>query len=899
MRPRPFAPAALVALAVVAAAGSGAASARGATPRAARASRVDRGAAAAAPSAPRHGQTSASKAPSSQPLTTGAGAADGGEEGAAGAAQAGADPLVSNGLGSPTCGGALTGELSGTAKRNCETSGFVAAPAPTGDYGIDVHIDTGVPGLSAGWLLSIVQDLLVTPLWMALVWAVHALVVMLEWCFTIDLLDSAAAAGVGRGLRQMQAALTEPWLALALATAAALTLYRGLIRRRVADTLGEVVVMGVMMAGGLWVIADPTGTIGALGQWANQASLGTLAVSARGTPAAGGRALGSSLGTLFSAAIEGPWCYLEFGDVGWCREPSRLESRLRAAGLKIASHEVSEIGCPSTGLARLPSSVALPPSIAALLACIPAGSAQAKALEHSAELLRSARSNGAIFLALPANGPARNSINEPGSLLRALCESSEATNCRGPTAAQAEFRTGGGTWPRLGGLLLIAGGVLGMLLLLGFVAVRLLAAAIFSLLYLLLAPAMVLAPAFGDGGRALFRRWATQLLGAVVSKLVFSFLLGVMLAVLGILVDLDALGWWTQWLLMSAFWWGAYTRRHQALGAAGGALGDAGSAASRAQRRSLAQRVSSALDTPRRGIAAARWAKGKLAGEAPDARRRKHARVGHERARAGMDEQVMRSLESERRAASAHADAAPEMQRDLAGRRAQLARLGRERAAALAGGDTRRSAELGHRADRVQGEIDSRQAALSAAQRAVRESEQSQRRTGAPHSRERRDAHERFLDAQAALPAGGRAGAGGERRDYAALAGLAGYARAQYERLDHRGQRAARVEIDRELALRRELGETARTLASRQDAVTLGRRERHGADREFDGVLRRRMKDAGHGLPASRTTRTGFDAWRAEGRAGAGGQGSAASSVMHDAHEVVARRKRQLGRDRQ
>ena len=78
-----------------------------------------------------------------------------------------------------------------------------------------------------------------------------------------------------------------------------------------------------------------------------------------------------------------------------------------------------------------------------------------------------------------------------------------------------------------------------MLLLLGFIALRLLAAAIFSLLYLLLAPAMVLAPAFGETGRAVFRRWAAQLLGAVVSKLVFSFLLGVVFAVLTLLVDLD------------------------------------------------------------------------------------------------------------------------------------------------------------------------------------------------------------------------------------------------------------------------------------------------------------------------------------------------------------------------
>jgi hypothetical protein len=44
---------------------------------------------------------------------------------------------------------------------------------------------------------------------------------------------------------------------------------------------------------------------------------------------------------------------------------------------------------------------------------------------------------------------ARNAINDDASLLRAICQSSEATRCRGPTAAQAQFRTNGGTWSRV------------------------------------------------------------------------------------------------------------------------------------------------------------------------------------------------------------------------------------------------------------------------------------------------------------------------------------------------------------------------------------------------------------------------------------------------------------------
>jgi hypothetical protein len=90
--------------------------------------------------------------------------------------QAEADPLVSNGLGSPLCKGVLgAGELPASGRRNCETSGFVAAAAPTGNYGIDVHIDTGLLGVTPS---SFEQDTIVMPLWMAIVWMVHAVVVI-------------------------------------------------------------------------------------------------------------------------------------------------------------------------------------------------------------------------------------------------------------------------------------------------------------------------------------------------------------------------------------------------------------------------------------------------------------------------------------------------------------------------------------------------------------------------------------------------------------------------------------------------------------------------------------------------------------------------------------------------
>jgi hypothetical protein len=817
----------------------------------------------------------AGRAPEQPPLVGGTGVTDptGGEEADAGALpQTEADPLVSNGLGSPLCT-ARQGDLglSATSRRDCETSGFIAAAAPTGNFGIDVHIDTGLLPFSSGGLLATVQDLFVTPLWMALVWALHALVVMLEWCFTIDLLDSSSVkSGIANGLRQMQAAFTAPWLASVLAVGAVLCAYNGLVRRRVAESLGQVLIALAMIAGGSWVMLDPAGTIGALGAWSNQASLGTLAVTARGTPVGADRALADSMGTVFAAVIEVPWCYLEFGDVGWCRNPARLDPRLHSAALALASAETGNVGCRW--------------SDTPLAACVSGAGGEAKALAQSARLLRAARTNGAVFLALPANGPARNAINDTKSLLRAICQSDEATSCRGASAAQAEFRTNHGTWARVGGLLLIAAGALGILLLLGFVALRLLTAALFSLLYLMLAPIVVLAPALGEGGRAVFRKWAARLLGAVVSKLLFSFLLGAILAILGILANLEALGWWTQWLLMSAFWWGAFSQRHQVLQLATGAAGGEHPV----RRRTVLARVNDTLEGRRKALDGARAAKERLAKKAPElgeggSGRRPGRRVppaiettgqGPRRSKSArvVTATGARSTDQLARASSDDGARAPE-----AGDR--LARLRRHEAHALAAGNTSRAVRLAQRAQRIEaedatGRHEPRHDIRRPAGGDTHDARSSVASTTSASGAGQR--LERFLDIQAALPGADAARGESPLRNYAALAGLTGYGRREFERLGPQEMRAARAQIDRELTLRAE-----------QASIV----------RQSPGTPVAGASDSEPVLPSPTPDRLG-DVTRTGGRAAPDQRQRPESELMRDARAVAARRKRQLGRGR-
>ncbi|MEA2384508.1 MAG: hypothetical protein QOH72_4479 [Solirubrobacteraceae bacterium] len=457
-------------------------------------------------------------------------------------ARSSGDPLAANGLGGALCrSDRLAGGLSAAAQDNCRTAGITAAPAPITHYGFDIHIDTGTIGVSGRTFVAALQTLVLTPLWTLLLWVVHAVLAVLEWSYALDLLDATTVGSLATALRSARELFTQPWLPLALAVASVGLFYSGLVRRRLAESAGQAAAMAVMMILGLAAIADPAGTVGEADALVQSSSLGTVAAVSARDPAHAEASFADALRGVFATVVEAPWCYLEFGDVQWCRDPARLDDRLTHAARNLAGPDRAGLRC---GPPRCPDG---------------------DDRDRAAALLGRATTNGDLFLAFPANGDERNSINDVDSLFRTLCGADNDDHCSGPTAAQARWRTETGTWPRAGGLALITAGILGMVALLGFLALRLLGAAIIAMLCLLLAPVAVLAPALGEGGRSAFRAWGMRLLGALVSKLLYSAFLGVVLLALHILEGMGALGWWTQWLLVAAFWWIVFSHRHRVL----------------------------------------------------------------------------------------------------------------------------------------------------------------------------------------------------------------------------------------------------------------------------------------------------------------------------------------------
>ena len=765
----------------------------------------------------------------------------------------GGDFLSENGLDSPLCREAA---LAGAAREGCEGAQFTGTAYPLGNYAFDVHIDTGFTEPQND-VAAATEDL-AQWLWLALLAVVRVVLVLLEWAYSLHLLGGILLGKAAAAIGALGRTLTLPGLAFTLTVLAGALAYNGLIRRRHAQSVAEAAASLAMVLGGLVLIANPPGTVGEAAALSDQAAVGALAAFSEGGQSSGRQALAAAVGSLFGATVNGPWCFLEFGAVSWCSAPRALDPPLRDAALAIA------------GRARAAAQAAVAKPRRELL------------LEASH--LEAARTNGELFLSLPANGPARNSINETGSLLHVLCGGSfEATHCRGPTARQAEFRTEGFLGDRLVGLVLIFAGTLGAILLFGWVVSRLLGAAVLALLLLFAAPAVVVAPPLGLGGRNLFRGWAVRLAGALTAKLLFSVLLGCLILLERALAATEGLGFWLYWLLAGGSWWLIFLNRNHLLAAArfgeGAPWREAlpGGTAAKATRTGLraGRRTAGRIG---RGIGALRRRRPPEqqppAGALP-APRPSSPKGGAPAGRPALPKPAKRSLGETLLAAELGLARASERQQAAGQRRELLKRLERlsaqaERSgAALAGGgpavvrrERRREASLAVRQQAVRSR-------LAAAQERA---ERAGRLAAARRDGETAAAYDGFIALQRSLPPRGRAKAG-RRRAYSRLAPLIGLDPDRFSELVGAQRLQAILAIDRVLAGAREptaplearpAKPTSGRIASgwfarerRREAARMARglpgleiEERIAAEESYAQRLRRQLRRSGGGAGA-------------------------------------------------
>jgi len=492
----------------------------------------------------------------------------------AGAADSGSayvDPTRDLGAGSPSCREALP-----TAQReSCRRSGSAVHEYPLSSYGFDVRVDFSLtdPGQSfLGGLQSLAAGV-----WMGIVFLLKGVLLLLEWTFALDLTGKAMPDAQQTMQRLHRDAFGAPWMLAALSVAGLWGIWRGLVQRRTGETISGLAATVGLMVVGLLIISQPAATVGHFSRLANDAGTSVLAAGTTGDPGSSRAALASALGGVFHQTVRDPWCALEFGSVDYCDAPTKRGEQITNADLWLRYPAQSRERAELLKLTKGQDPKGGPSVIDALTLPVPS--------------------------ALGLTGGTDPKLDE--DVQRLVAEAPE----------RVRMQEAGGTFPRFALLAVIAAGLSGAGALYGYTAMHLLFASVKTLLLLLFAPAVLLAPAFGDQGRAVFLAWGKQLAGAIAAKLIYAVFLTAVVAATATVSKLD-LGWFGTWLIQTAFWWGTFVKRDELIGLASLGLprtegGGAGKALSQGYYawqlgRAAKAATGAALERPAQAVGAAR-----------------------------------------------------------------------------------------------------------------------------------------------------------------------------------------------------------------------------------------------------------------------------------------------------
>ena len=512
-----------------------------------------------------------------------------------------ADPWSTLGFNDPLCRHAVGSQ----ARRNCETSGSVASPYWLSNHALDVNVDPGANPLKA--FRGMLHELL-GALWLFAVYLLKGILNALQWAFGVDVFRGAAMSATDLALERVYRTLDAPFFRAVLGAIGLWAIWVGLLRRRSAQMLGGVALSVGLIVLTMWIIHSPRATVGRLSALSNDVAMVVIAAPLSAFPPgegerrpAGARisapreALADEVRYLFRVLVREPWAALNFADADWAAKPPSPAERQLAK-------EVAETEAVKD--AALVDAVAAKPGVVRRLRAIDEEEARKEELErlvreHAGRVGINSRAD--MWLRYSGGSAPRRALYEaysgkksdtaggrlqwllaPGLALGRRAVEGILERIRGGESAgiapeKVAIQGDGGTFVRIGLLLVVALGFLGALLLFGWLALRLVWQAALAFVLLLLAPFAFFLAALGESGRQSFLAWLRGLLGALVSKVVYAGLLAICLC--GVRVIQLAGGgsrFAMAFLLQSLFFWVLFLARESLLGFISVRSGDGG-----------------------------------------------------------------------------------------------------------------------------------------------------------------------------------------------------------------------------------------------------------------------------------------------------------------------------------
>lgn len=435
-------------------------------------------------------------------------------------------------LRSPLCDPARRVRLAPAQRRACERSGSPAADQPTSHYAFDLHWDPALTNPTEVVTKSFYG--LLNMLWLALLYALRGLLALLDWAFSLNPFEAALPGAnsplgsIDAGLERFFSVIDAGWFSVVIVSLGLWGMWAGIVRREAGRAAGGLALGAAMLALCLLVLHRPGETIGEAARLANDAAVGLLVAPTRGIQSDPVSSYGDAMAQTFDSLVRRPWCALNFDSQAFC--DGAPEPKARLAAVTADRQRTAAV----TARTRAEMWLAYPPG------------GEARKVLHEFYAGKDGGEVGAFGVTI---------VDVPG-IGDQDGENPEAVAIQGPA----------GGLTRLPLLLLVVAGVLGAALLLGWLALRLLMQATLGFVLLLAAPVAFLFPALGELGRAAFTKWGLTLLGAIVSKVIYAALLGVVLLAASILTgNVADASWMLGWLLLTAFWWTLFLKRDEVL----------------------------------------------------------------------------------------------------------------------------------------------------------------------------------------------------------------------------------------------------------------------------------------------------------------------------------------------
>jgi hypothetical protein len=432
---------------------------------------------------------------------------------------------------------------------------------PIANYQLDQYfpaLKVGVfSGVDASGLLPMIAFFIAQVIWILTAFVANAVITLFAFAFSLDLVNGNGTAGSGALTPVSQAihniyasTFGSPWLVAAVALVSIWAMWKALVQRRYTETAGTLAVSLLHCVLALAIVTQPQRTIAPASHFANELSTALLSLTSQGDLTGEQAAKQAAGNQLFSLLVLQPWTVLEFGGIEHCTTQAAgkaVSVAVRPLSSNPAQEQTLSSRLQSTTQIQAPGGktcindeLKYAPHFLAYRFQSHERNQEYEALEHADDSK------------LPESDPAKHNGSYP----------------LGPADQPAAEASGkGGQYQRLMLAVLILLGELGAWLLLGALALGVIIAGVFLLMWLAFAPFALVIGVIPGRGHEFFRGWLSKLAGYLLRKVIYSVILAVVLAVCAALVDATSnLGWLMAFGLQALFLWAVFLQRDRIAG---------------------------------------------------------------------------------------------------------------------------------------------------------------------------------------------------------------------------------------------------------------------------------------------------------------------------------------------